>query len=195
MTTLNNFAQQYNSPPNSKLPQRLFEHREIIPQRHDVLWRIERGVVRTLTWGEDGTFIALGYWGTGDIIGYILSRVNPYQIECLAETEVTAIPPQLWDQEIGSFISHIQQIVELSSIVNCRSLTLRLWGFLLWLAEKFGREIEQGKLIDIYVTHQDIAEVLNTTRVTVTQILIKFEKEGKLKRHKRRLILTNTNLI
>lgn len=186
-----NLSQQNLSQP--KLPQRFFQRREVIPQRHDILWRIERGAVRSLTWSEEGNYINLGYWGSGDIIGYPLSRLSPYQLECLTTTELTAIPPHLWHQDINNFIHHIQQVEELSSIVNCKRVHLRMWGFLVWMGEKFGRNIEQGKLIDIHITHQDIAEVLNTTRVTVTRLLTQFEDEGKLSRSKRKLILTVPN--
>jgi CRP-like cAMP-binding protein len=179
----------YNSSFNGNLPQRVFERREIITERNDVLWRVERGVVRSITWSEDGTYMTLGYWGVGDIVGYPLSKVAPYQIECLTITEATAIPPHLWHQDIGSFINHIQQAEKLASIVNCKRVNVRMWGFLVWLSEKFGSDVDRGKLIDINITHQDIAEVLNTTRVTVTRLLTQFEEEGKLIRHKRRLIL------
>jgi CRP-like cAMP-binding protein len=64
-----------------------------------------------------------------------------------------------------------------------------LWHFLLWLGDKFGRHLEQGKLIDLNLTHQDISEVLNTTRVTITRLLQKFEAQGKISRHKRSIIL------
>ncbi len=56
-----------NNTSSSSLPQRLFTRREVIPPRNDVLWRIERGAVRTLTWSEDGAFITLGYWGVREI--------------------------------------------------------------------------------------------------------------------------------
>ncbi|BAZ15907.1 Crp/Fnr family transcriptional regulator [Calothrix sp. NIES-4071] len=182
--------------PNSStsgLQQRLFTRRETIPARNDVLWKIERGAVRTLTWSEDGTFITLGYWGPGDLIGYPLSRVKPYQIECLTSVEVSVVPPQLWHQDINSFLSHIQQAEELLSIVHRKPISLRLWQFLVWLSEKFGRDVEQGKLIDLNVTHQEMAEVLNTTRVTVTRLLQQFEEENTLIRHKRRIILRTPN--
>ncbi len=65
-----NSATSNNSGLGGKFPQRLFARREIIPPCNDVLWRIERGAVRTLTWSEDGTFVTLGYWGLGDLIGY-----------------------------------------------------------------------------------------------------------------------------
>lgn len=185
-----NSATNTNTSTNtSGLQQRLFTRRETIPARNDVLWKIERGAVRTLTWSEDGTFITLGYWGPGDLIGYPLSRVKPYQIECLTSVEVSVVPPQLWHQDINSFLSHIQQAEELLSIVHRKPISLRLWQFLVWLSEKFGRDVEQGKLIDLNVTHQEMAEVLNTTRVTVTRLLQQFEEENTMIRHKRRIIL------
>lgn len=188
-----NSAQSHNSSSTGQLPQRLFTRREILPARNDVLWRIERGAVRTLTWSEDGTFITLGYWGAGDLIGYPLSRVKPYQIECLTSVEVTALPPHLWSQDVNALLSHIQQAEELLSIVHRKPICLRLWQFLTWLSAKFGRDVEQGKLIDLNVTHQEMAEVLNTTRVTVTRLLQQFEEEGTLIRHKRRVILCSSN--
>ena len=63
----------------------------------------------------------------------------------------------------------------------------------MWLSEKFGRDVDKGKLIDLNVTHQDIAEVLNTTRVTVTRLLQQLEEEGTVLRHKRRIILRLPN--
>jgi CRP-like cAMP-binding protein len=188
-----NSATNNTSTTSNGLQQRLFTRRETIPARNDVLWKIERGAVRTLTWSEDGTFITLGYWGPGDLIGYPLSRVKPYQIECLTSVEVSVVPPQLWNQDINSFLSHIQQAEELLSIVHRKPISLRLWQFLVWLSEKFGRDVEQGKLIDLNVTHQEMAEVLNTTRVTVTRLLQQFEEENTLVRHKRRIILRTPN--
>ena len=196
----------YSTTPNSnssvllnssalcgQLPQQIYSRREVIPLQNDVLWRIEHGAVRTLTWSEDGTFITLGYWGLGDLIGYPLSRVKPYQIECLTGVEISIVPPHLWHQDINALLSHIQQVENLLSIVHRKPISLRLWQFLVWLSEKFGRDVDKGKLIDLNITHQDIAEVLNTTRVTVTRLLQQLEEEGTVLRHKRRIILRLQN--
>ncbi len=182
-----------DSSLNGHLSPRLFTRKEIIPPNQNVLWRIDRGVVRTLTWGEDGTFITLGYWGAGDLIGYPLSKINPYQIECLTSVEAIAIPPHLWHQYTQDLIAHIQYSEELLSIVHRKPVALRLWQFLVWLSEKFGRDVDQGRLIELYITHQEIAEVLNTTRVTVTRLLQQFEADGALIRYKRRIILCLSN--
>jgi len=182
---LNSTVRANNTTANGQL----FTRREVIPPRNDVLWRIERGAVRTLTWSEEGIFITLGYWGPGDLIGHPLSRVKPYQIECLTSVEASIVAAHLWDQDIKGLLSHIQQAEELLAIVHRKPISLRLWQFLVWLSEKFGRDVEQGKLIDLNITHQEIAEVLNTTRVTITRLLQQFEEEGTLLRHTRRIIL------
>lgn len=178
---------------SEQLSLKIFARKETIPLRYDILWRIERGAVRTVTWAEDGTFITLGYWGPGDLIGAHLSRVQPYQIECLTSVEVSIIPSYIWHQEINALITHIQHTEELLSIVHLKPISLRLWKFLVWLSDKFGRNIEQDKVIDLNITHQEIAEVLNTTRVTITRLLQQFEEEGVLLRYKRQIILRLPN--
>ncbi len=173
--------------------QRIFSRREMIPPRQDVLWKIDRGAVRTYTWSEQGTLIALGYWGKGDVVGYALSRITPYQIECLTSVETTIIPVKFWDEVMEAMLAHIQQTEELLSIVHRKPVSLRLWQFLNWLGQKFGRNVDRGQLIDITITHQEIAEVINTTRVSVTRMLQQFEEEGILLRHQRQLIIPFVN--
>jgi len=178
----------------SPITQRVFSRHDLIPPRQDILWRIERGVVRTGTWSEQGTLITLGYWGAGDVVGHALTRVIPYQIECLTSVETSILPSELWYETVDAMLLHIQQSEELLSIVHRKPVSLRLWQFLLWLSNKFGRDVDQGRLIDLGVTHQEIAEVINTTRVSVTRMLQQFEEEGILLRHQRRLILAFNKL-
>jgi CRP-like cAMP-binding protein len=175
---------------NSTPPKpRFFQRREIIPQQDSVLWKIDRGTVRAVTWDENGKCVTLGYWGAGDIIGYPLSKVEPYHLECLSYVEAVVVPLEALTQNLDILLSHIQQLEEITSIVNCNRIPIRIWQFLIWLSKKFGRELEQGKLIELPITHQEIADVLNTTRVSVTRVLQQLEAEGKLQRHKRQLIL------
>ena len=173
----------------SPLTQRIFSRHDLIPLREDVLWRIERGAVRTMTWSEQGALITLGYWGAGDVVGHPLSRLKPYQIECLTSVETSILSSGMWEQALDAMLLHIQQAEEILSIVHRKPVSLRLWQFLVWLGQKFGRDIDQGRLIDLGITHQEIAEVINTTRVSVTRMLQQFEEEGMLLRHQRRLVL------
>lgn len=172
------------------LSRRSFNYREQLPPTLDILWRIERGIVRTLTVNEADIVVTLGYWGVGDVVGHSLSRVKPYQIQCLTPVEVSILPPELWFQTVDALIIHIKTVEEFLSIAHQNPLPQRLWQFLVFLDQKFGCDVEQGRLIDLALTHQEIAEAVNATRVTVTRLLQQLESEGLLSRHSRRLILT-----
>ncbi|MFB8790838.1 MAG: Crp/Fnr family transcriptional regulator [Potamolinea sp.] len=171
------------------LKQHTFSHRHLIPLQPDVLWRIERGAVRTLTWNEEGVAITLGYWGQGDVIGQPLSRLDPYEIECLTIVEASRIPSGQWDYALDAMRLHIQQTQELLNIVRMNPINQRLLKLLAWLSQKFGREVDSGKLIDLPLTHQAIAEAIGTTRVSVTRLLNQFEREGIINRYRRHFIV------
>ena len=171
------------------LKERLFNRRDLIPPQTGILWRIKGGVVRTLTCSEQGTFITLGYWGTEDVVGHSLSRLDPYQIECSTSVEVIILPCERWHQALDAIILHIQQAEELLNIVHLQPLPLRLWQFLVWLGQKFGHDVDLGRSINLRLTQQEIASAINTTRVSVTRTLQQFESEGMLLRRSGQFIL------
>ncbi|PSR14679.1 hypothetical protein C8255_23850 [filamentous cyanobacterium CCP3] len=45
----------------------------------------------------------------------------------------------------------------------------------LWLLNRFGLQIDQGCLIDLKITYQDLADVSGLGRVTVTRLLRQFK--------------------
>jgi CRP-like cAMP-binding protein len=166
-----------------------FARRSLLPLGENYLWKIESGVVRTLTWLEDGTTITLGLWGVGDVVSRVLSKAEPYQIECLTPVEATILPVDRWHQVNEALISHIQQFQEFLEILHCRSVDASLLRLLNWLAKKFGHAVERGQLINLRLTHQEIAEIIGTTRVTVTRVLNEFEHQGIIKRLPRKFIV------
>jgi putative SOS response-associated peptidase YedK len=59
-----------------------FARRELIPLSSYALWRIDAGYARTITWDEDGMMVTLGFWRAGDVVGQVLSSINPWQSIC-----------------------------------------------------------------------------------------------------------------
>ncbi len=171
-----------SSVPNTSVIQRHFGRGDVLPLLLDNLWRIEQGVVRTLTWNEEGTVSTLGYWGVQDVVGQPMSWVKPYEIRCLTKVQVSLLPKPLWVQAIDAIIRQMQQTEEFVSILSQNPAAQRLWLFLTFLAQKFGQNVEQGRLISLRLTHQELAETLNLTRVCVTRIINQLEAEGKLLR-------------
>jgi CRP-like cAMP-binding protein len=175
-------ASRFLSNRSVDLKRSKFARRSLLPLGQDYLWRIETGVVRTLTWLADGTNVTLGLWGSGDVVSRALSKAEPYQIECLTPVEATLLPLDRWNTVNEALIHHIQQFQEFLEILHCRSVEASLLRLLFWLAKKFGHQVEQGQLIELRLTHQEIAETIGTTRVTVTRLLNDFEKQGFIER-------------
>ncbi len=136
----------------------------------------------------------LGLWGPGDIVGRVLSQANPYRIECLTPVEAKLLPASRWDEATEKMILHIQRSGELIEILHSRSAESSLLRLLGWLAKRFGQEVEQGQLIDLRLTHQDIAELIGSTRVTVTRLLSDLEKQGIIQRVQRQFIVLHDQL-
>ncbi len=168
---------------------RTFCRRELLPLEPDVLWLIDRGAVRTSTWNDDGSTITLGYWGSKDVVGMPLSRLSPYQIECLTSVEATPLTREQWHILGEAMIRHCHQSEQLLHITRSGKIKQRLHYFLFWLSHKFGRVVDLGYLIDLRLTHQELADVIGTTRVTVTRLLREFEEEQVIERVRGHLII------
>jgi CRP-like cAMP-binding protein len=169
----------YQSPPPR---QWLFDNRAILPLRNQNFWKIESGVVKASTWLEDGTLIVLGLWGPGNFVGKPLERVNPYQIECITPVEALSFAAVESHQLAEILLSHLQQIQELSIIRSHKRTDIMVLKLLAWLGNQFGKQTSNGHLIDVRLTHQDIADLLGTTRVTITRALNHLEQQGAVER-------------
>jgi CRP-like cAMP-binding protein len=170
-------------------PNRQFKRRSIIPIEQCQTWRILKGFVRTITWEEDGTVVSFGFWAAGDIVGQFCEEMEPFHIECLTSVEAIAFPAQ--ESQIQPWLlEQTKQTQMLLRILNTNSIEKRLTRFLLWLAQRFGHKVAEGWLLHLPLTHQDIAEAIHTTRVTVTRLLGKMEQDQLISwQQKRRLLL------
>ncbi len=178
-------------PNNShnNIEQQTFAPSELIPLSSNCFWLLQQGIVKTCTWTEEGTPITLGYWGKDDIVGQALSLVYPYQVKCITTVEAFCIPTTKADSAVHLIQRHVQQTEELLCIMRTEKVLQRLCNVLTWLAQKFGKEIEIGQLIDLRITHQDLAEIVGATRVTVTKLINQLEQEGFLSRPERNTIV------
>lgn len=143
------------------------------------LWRIHSGYVRTLTWNTEGECVPLGFWSTGDIVGYPLAQTYPCEAECLTSVEAEYLSmnhPLSRDM----VLNQVRQSNSLLRIAHCRGSEQRVLQFVCWLAEYFGTATAKGIQIALRLTHQEIAESIGTTRVTVTRLLKSLERKGHI---------------
>jgi CRP-like cAMP-binding protein len=160
-----------------------------------IIWQIVSGSVRTITWTADGDVTTLGIWGVGSIIGQPLSRINPYQIDCLTSVQLVICYGSI-QQIAPALLHHIQEMEQLLSLCQVRSISDRLWQVLIWLADRFGKNHPQGRTTGIALTQQQLADLIGTTRVTVTRLLSDFRKMGLIEKlPKQEIVLKQTELL
>jgi CRP-like cAMP-binding protein len=177
--------------------QKSFLKGDFLSLEPDLLWRLEYGFIRSIIWNYDGQAATLGIWGPGDTIGKILSQTEDCDLECLTPVMMNGLPlPRISSTELQeATLSHLQQSQTLLKILHCRPMPLRFLNLLNWLAYRFGHPVDRGLLLDLRLTHQTLAEIIGTTRVTITRMLGVFEREGKIEQlHQHRYLLNAYNI-
>ena len=165
----------------------LFPAGEKLPSEY--CWFIVRGAVKTSSRNEDRKIITLGYWGAKDMVGKPLSNLNPYQMDCLTCVEAICVPVDGLSTYYADILNRAQQQTVWMCIIQTKLVSERIFLLLKWLASKFSRTVAQGQLIDLRLTHREIANTLGTNRVTVTRIINKFEQQGIIIRPRQHYII------
>jgi len=78
------------------------------------------------------------------------------------------------DMVVEMYRIHSERILNL----EYRSVRERLISFLLTMSRRFGRETNEGLIIDVPLRHQDIASSINATRETTSRAMNYLEKHG-----------------
>lgn len=169
----------------------LIGRRGMVPTGSNTIWKIQSGLVRSSTWGEEGDMISLGLWGPGDLIGRPLTSLDPYELECLTAVEIVAVTdPSIEIHE--PLLRSLRYTEQLLSITRLRRAEAKLANLLSWIGERFGQARDGVWEIDlrrIPLTHQVIAELSGSTRVTTTRLLGEFRAAGRISRRDRALIV------
>jgi CRP-like cAMP-binding protein len=74
----------------------------------------------------------------------------------------------------------LRQTEAILALVGHRRVEDKLRSLLLLLRQEVGYPVEKGTRIGVRLTHQHLANAIGTTRVTVTRLLGKLQKEGWL---------------
>ncbi len=173
------------------LPLRTFKRQQMLPKGS--YWHIREGLIRSITWDEEGNIIALGLWGPGDIVSSQLSSLDLFELECQTRVVVEALETETVDRN-ALMTQHFRCTEQLLSISRTRRAEIRLARLLEWLARRFGLPEMEGYTIHldrIYLTHGSLGDLNCSTRVTITRLLNSFEVQGAIAYHSRRTMWIN----
>lgn len=89
------------------------------------------------------------------------------------------------DMTIEMYRLHSERIFNL----EYRTVRERIISFLLIMSKRFGKETENGLLIDVPLRHQDIASSINASRETTSRELALLERKGLLNNKQSLIVL------
>ena len=72
-----------------------------------------------------------------------------------------------------------------------REVSTRLATLLINLGERFGESNGVGTLIDVRLTHQDLANMIASTREAVSKVMSELQRDGVIESRNRRIIIVN----
>jgi CRP-like cAMP-binding protein len=146
----------------------------LIPTTPDLLLQVEEGVVAQVVIHSDGAEVLLGLHGPGQLL--TPHPADSCFLNLQAHTDVRLVIYS-WQQALqlpdlpARLRTRLWQQEAWAAMQARPYLDERLLGVLTLLAEQFGRPDPQGLLIDVRLTHAQLATAIGATRTTVTRLL------------------------
>jgi len=157
---------------------------------HEGIFLIESGRVRTFCTGPSGRELTLAYWTPGHFIGgpEVFGGVHLWSGEAMEDSRVMALTgtvvrdliermPTFALCLIDGLVAKGKCYSQLVQMLGTRSVSQRLAQLLKILGQVHGREEDGGVLIDRRVTHDQLADIVGSTRQWVTTTLDRWQKD------------------
>ncbi len=181
-----------------------YKKRQIIIRSEDIpqgVFFLKKGYVRQFLISRDGHELTTSIYKPYDIfpLEWVLNnKVSRYHFETITEVKVSRAPreyflqliksnPEIFFKLITRLINRIDVFSERMEYLAFGQAEQRIAALLLVFSERFGKKMERGILIQLPLTHKDIASFLGLSRETVSIEMKKLEKK-EIFVHKLRLI-------
>jgi CRP-like cAMP-binding protein len=164
-----------------------YERGEEIPLIDEGIWEVYRGIVQLSQLSSRGDEVCLGWVQPSHFFGLWFTQIDSYQAKALSElylrwyslSEIEK-SPHLAPFILTQVVQQMRQRQALLGIVGLRRVEDRLRELLQLLKQEIGQLVEEGTRLPVRLTHQNLANAIGTTRVTVTKLLGEFQRQGWL---------------
>lgn len=159
---------------------------EIIPLNSTAIWLVHQGIVKltALCTGEE---VLVGLAQEGMVFGSSMTSLQTYQATALSnvslvflESTQIAASPKLSHVLLPKINQRLQQTESFLAVYGMRHSQERFWHMLQVLKEEVGQPVVQGTRLELRLTHEELASACGTTRVTITRLIGKFQRQGLL---------------
>jgi CRP-like cAMP-binding protein len=164
-----------------------------IPLQGDDIYIVTRGIIRIQTLSTDGDESILGFVGPMMPIARRFTLLDPYEVYALTPVDILRLQweevqasDELLNELNKATIRRLLYTEVMLSFLSQKHIIERLIRFISFLSKEFGKPTPQGIRLEFKLTHQQIATVLNTTRVTVTRLMGELERASFISLDKKR---------
>jgi CRP-like cAMP-binding protein len=175
-------------------------NQRIMLQPHEV-WVVCKGIVQLSTLHLTGDESIVGLACGSMPFGLSFTRVNPYEAHALSDVVLMRLhqmeieqSPRLAQGLFQQLGHRLKQTEALLAMASQRRVEDRLKQLLLLLGKDMGQVTSEGIRITVRLTHQQIANLTATTRVTITRLLqhLRQEKWLEIDRSRHFVLLNST---
>lgn len=173
----------------------------------EALFIVKAGFVKLVALSESGTEATLHILRPGDVFGElaVTEPVRPFTAVAVTEAVLSVLPRRALLDLLDTSPAFARNLLELLSkrlgqVEREFAGLLNAWAHhrlareLLHLALDLGVETRDGTLIPLRLTHEELSNLIGTTRETVTILLRKFEDMGIIRRRSRRILVDRSRL-
>jgi CRP-like cAMP-binding protein len=160
---------------------------EVIPLVSQGVWQVCQGIVQLSTLCQNGEEVWLGWAEPSTFFGQWFSLLESYQATALSDVHLTWFSlaeinasPRLAQIVLPQMVRQLRQTEALLAISGQRRVEDRLQHLLLLMKREIGQPVPSGTRLAVRLTHQNLANAIGTTRVTVTRLLSKLKNEGAI---------------
>ena len=126
-----------------------------------------------------------------DVFAEAVTDVRMAAVQKATITEVIKRRPDFAVKLFSSFSERLRQSDEVIESLLHREVSTRLATLLLNLGERFGEQDGVGTLLNMRLTHQDLANMIASTREAVSKVMSELQREGSIKVENRKIILVD----
>ena len=162
-----------------------FKRAESIPMEAEYVWVVYKGVVQLSTLYSTGDEGIIGLASPCMPFGKPLTQVDPYEAIALSDVVLMRLhqmeieqSPRLAQNLLCELTRRIQQTEALLAMSGCRRVKDRLRQLIELLQQEIGVVTKEGIQLSVKLTHQQLASMIGSTRVTITRLLTELREEG-----------------
>ncbi len=158
-----------------------------IPLKPQDIWIVCRGLVQLSTLYPSGDEAIVGIAYASLPFGLPFTQLSTFEATALSEVVLMRLhlaeieqSPSLAQGLFQQMSYRLRQTEALLAMSGYRRIEDRLRQLLIMLKQEMGQPTPEGMRIGVRLTHQQVASLIGTTRVTVTRLLNQFRDEGAL---------------